>query len=68
MYSITTEGNLALFTALVGKGVYTLDVELEDHNHFNFNVTPTPELFKNFEKWSLCAIALMERRTPKEIQ
>jgi hypothetical protein len=52
----------------VGKGLYTLDVELENENHFIFNVTPTPELFKNFEKWSLCAIALMERRTPKETQ
>jgi hypothetical protein len=67
-YFIISEGELALFTALVGKGVYTLDVELENHNHFIFNVTPTPELFKAYEKWALCAIALMEQRTPKETQ
>jgi hypothetical protein len=67
-YFITSEGNLALFTALVGKGLYALDVELDNHNHFIFNVTPTSELFKNFEKWSLCVIALTERRTPKETQ
>jgi hypothetical protein len=67
-YNIISEGEFALFTALVGKGLYTLDVELENHNHFIFNVTPTPELFKVYEKWALCEIALMKRRTPKETQ
>jgi hypothetical protein len=67
-YFIISEGEFALFTALMSKGEYTLDVEFENHNHIIFNVKPTPELFKAFQKWTICENALTRRRTPKVTQ